>query len=37
MRKCEKIMHSGADHRWESGAFALHSGYLKLQTHTHNM
>jgi hypothetical protein len=24
-------------HRWQYGTCALHAGYLRLQTHTHNM
>ena len=34
MRKCGKILWSGAGHRWQYGACALHAGYLRLQTHT---
>jgi len=26
-----------AGHKWQNGACALHAGYLRLQTHTHNM
>ena len=32
-----KILYSGAGNRWQYGACALHAGYLRLQTHTHNM
>jgi hypothetical protein len=28
---------SGTGHRWQYGACALHAGYLRLHTHTHNM
>jgi hypothetical protein len=35
MRQCGKLLKSGADHRWQYGACALHAGYLSLQTHTH--
>ena len=31
------MWYSGAGHRWQYGACALHAGYLRLQTHTHNM
>jgi hypothetical protein len=34
VRKCEKILYSGAGHRWQNGARALHTGYLRLHTHT---
>ena len=33
--RCGKITYCGAGHRWHYGAFALHAGYLRLQTHTH--
>jgi len=36
MRKCGKILQSGAGHRWQYGACALHAGYLRLQIHTHS-
>jgi hypothetical protein len=32
-----QILHSRTDHRWQNGARALHAGYLRLQTHIHNM
>ena len=32
-----KIVYSWAGDRWKYGACALHVGYLRLQTHTHNM
>jgi hypothetical protein len=32
-----KTLAQSADHRWQIGACALHSEYLKLQTHTRNM
>jgi hypothetical protein len=35
MRKCGKILYSGAGHRLQYGACALHAGYLRLQIHTH--
>jgi len=35
MRKCRKILYSGAGHRLQYGAYALHAGYLRLQIHTH--
>ena len=34
MRQCGKIRQSGAGIR-QYGAYALHGGYLSLQTHTH--
>jgi hypothetical protein len=37
MRKCGKILKSGAGHRGQYGACALHVVYLRLQTHTHNV
>ena len=37
MRKCGKILQSGADHKWQYGACALRAGYVRLQTNTHNM
>ena len=33
MRKCGTILYSGAGHRWQYGACALHAGYLRLQLH----
>ena len=30
-----KIWYSGADHRWQYGAWILHARYLRLQIHTH--
>ena len=35
MRQCVKMLYSGAGHRWQYGACALHPGYLRLQIHTH--
>ena len=35
--KCGKILYSGAGHRWQYGARALHAGYPKLQTYTHRI
>ena len=35
--KVEKILYSGAGHRRQYGACALHAGYLRLHTHTQNM
>ena len=32
-----KILQSGAGHKWQYGACALHAGYLRLHTHTQNM
>jgi len=32
-----KIWYSRTGHRWEYGACALKAGYLRLQTHTHNI
>jgi hypothetical protein len=37
MRKRVRILYSGAGHRWQYGACALHAGYLRLQAHTQNM
>jgi len=37
MRQCGKICQSRRARRWQYGACALHAGYLRLQTHTHNM
>ena len=34
VRKCQKILYSGAGHRWKYGASVLHAGYLRLQIHT---
>ena len=34
---CEKILLNGTSHRWQYGACALRAGYLRLQTHTHNI
>jgi hypothetical protein len=34
MIKSGKILQSGADHRWQYGACALHDIYLRLQIHT---
>jgi hypothetical protein len=31
------VFQSGLGHRWQYGACALRSGYLRLPTHTHNM
>jgi len=35
MRRCGNTLQSGAGHRWQYGACALHAGYLRLQIHTH--
>jgi hypothetical protein len=32
-----KILYSGTGYRWQYSACALHAGYLRLQTHSHNM
>ena len=37
MRKCGKILQSGEGHRWQFDACALRAGYLRLQTHIHNV
>ena len=37
MRQCGKILQSGAGHRRQYGACALHAGYLRLQTHTQGL
>jgi hypothetical protein len=37
MRWCGKILQSWAGHRWQYSTWALHDGYLRLQTHTHNI
>jgi hypothetical protein len=34
VRKCGKILYSGAGHRWRCGSWALHAGYLRLLIHT---
>ena len=34
MRKCGKILQSGAGHRWQYGACALLAGYVRLQRRT---
>jgi len=34
MRQCGKILQSWAGHRRQYGACPLHSGYLRVQTHT---
>jgi hypothetical protein len=34
MRYCGKILQSEACHRRQYGAYALHAGYLRLQTHS---
>ena len=33
----EKIFYSRTGHRYQYGTYALHAGYLRLQTHTRNM
>ena len=35
-RWCGKILYSRTGYRLQYGAFALHAGWLRLQTHTHN-
>jgi hypothetical protein len=37
VRYCGKIWQNRERHRWLYGSRALHAGYLRLQTHTHNM
>jgi hypothetical protein len=37
MRYCEKILQSGAGHRWQYETCPLHAGYLRLQPHTKYM
>jgi len=37
MRFCGKIRYSRTGHRRQYGACALYAGYLRLQTHTHNI
>jgi len=37
MRLCWKIRHSRAGHIWQYGSCALHTVYLRLQTHIPNM
>jgi len=37
MRQCGKLLYSGVGHRRQYGACAQNSGYLRQQTHTHNM
>jgi len=33
VRKCGKILQSGAGYRWQYDACALHAGYVRLQIH----
>jgi hypothetical protein len=37
MRYCGKILYSQTGHRWQYGTCAMHAGYLRIQTYTHNM
>jgi len=37
MWQCAKILYNWSRHRWQYGACALHAGYQRLQTHTHNI